>query len=63
MSRLIAGRWREAFRTDLAGLDEPRGEGVTFAGDNTLVVVGEAGGVLRGPGTFARLRCTFALQR
>jgi hypothetical protein len=56
---LIAGRWREAFRTDVSGLDEPRGEGVTFAGNDTIVVVGEAGGPLGGRGTFARLMCTF----
>jgi hypothetical protein len=59
-SDLIAGRWREAFRTDVSGLDEPRGEGVAFAGNDTLVLVGEAGGLLRGPGTFARLACTFS---
>jgi hypothetical protein len=58
-SDLIAGRWREAFRADVSDLDEPRGEGVTFAGNDTLVLVGEAGSPLRGPGTFARLACTF----
>jgi hypothetical protein len=55
---LIAGRWREAFRTDVSGLGEPRGEGVTFADNDTLILVGEAGGLLRGEGTFARLICT-----
>jgi hypothetical protein len=55
---LIAGRWREAFRTDVSGFGERRGEGVTFAGDDTLVLVGEAGGRLRGDGTFAQLTCT-----
>jgi hypothetical protein len=57
---LIAGRWREAFRTDVSGLDEPRGEGVTFAGNDTIILVGEAGGLLRGRGTFARLACTLS---
>jgi hypothetical protein len=55
---LIAGRWGEAFRTDVTGLKEPRGEGLTFAGDETVVLVGEGGG-LGAPGTFARLACTF----
>jgi hypothetical protein len=55
---LIAGRWREAFRTDLSGLGERRGEGITFAGNDTLILVGEAGGRLRGDGTFAQLTCT-----
>jgi hypothetical protein len=55
---LIAGRWREAFRTDVSNLGERRGEGVTFADNDTLVLVGEAGGVLRGDGTFAQLTCT-----
>jgi hypothetical protein len=61
-SDLIAGRWLEAFRTDVSDLDEPRGEGVTFADNHTLVLVGEAGGLLKGPGTFARLACTFGRQ-
>jgi hypothetical protein len=55
---LIAGRWREAFRTDVSGLGERRGEGVTFADNDTLILVGEAGGLLRGEGTFAQLICT-----
>jgi hypothetical protein len=55
---LIAGRWREAFRTDVSRLKEPRGEGITFAADGTMVLVGEGGG-LSAPGTFARLTCTF----
>jgi hypothetical protein len=57
---LIAGRWREAFRTDVTGLGEPRGEGVTFAGTDTVILVGEAGGRLGGRGTFARLACAFS---
>jgi hypothetical protein len=58
-SDLIAGRWREAFRTDVSGLREPQGEGITFAGNDGIVLVGESGGLLRGSGTFARLACTF----
>jgi hypothetical protein len=57
---LIGGRWREAFRTDVSGLGEPRGEGVTFSDNNTVILVGEAGGLVRGSGTFARLSCTFS---
>jgi hypothetical protein len=57
---LIAGRWREAFRTDVSGLDEPRGEGVTFAGNDTLVLVGEGGALFKRSGTFARLACTWS---
>jgi hypothetical protein len=55
---LIAGRWNEAFRTDLTSLREPRGEGVTFDGNAGVVLVGEGGGLSR-PGTFARLTCAF----
>jgi hypothetical protein len=55
----VSGAWREAFRMDLSSLDEPRGEGVTFAGSDAVVLVGEAGGLLGGSGTFARLACTF----
>jgi hypothetical protein len=60
---VIAGRWREVFRADLSGLREPRGEGVTFADNETVILVGEAGGPLRGPGTFARLACTLSSQQ
>jgi hypothetical protein len=55
---LIAGRWSEAFRADVSALGEPRGEGVTFAGDDSLILVGEAGGLRGASGTFARLACT-----
>ena len=54
---LTAGRWREAFRTDLTSIGEPRGEGVTFADGSTLILVGESASVLKRPGTFARLTC------
>jgi hypothetical protein len=36
---LVGGRWREAFRTDVSGLGEPQGEGVTFAGNDTVILV------------------------
>jgi len=55
-SDLTAGNWREVFRTDLRGLREPRGEGITFAGTDTLLLVGE-GGFGSSQGTFARLSC------
>jgi hypothetical protein len=55
---LIAGRWREAFRSDVSSLKEPRGEGITFAAGGSVVLVGEGGG-LGAPGTFALLSCTF----
>ncbi len=53
---LISGRWLEAFRTDVSGLREPRGEGIAFGAAGTLFLVGE-GGVFAGAGTFARLEC------
>jgi hypothetical protein len=54
---LTAGRWREAFRTDVSRLREPRGEGITFAGNGSVVLVGE-GGFASSRGSFARLACT-----
>jgi hypothetical protein len=57
---LVSGRWREVFRADLSSLAEPRGEGVTFAGEDQIVLVGEAGDSRRGGGTFARLSCALA---
>jgi hypothetical protein len=54
---LTSGRWREAFRTEVSGLREPRGEGLAFAADGSIVLVGEGGGA-SSPGTFARLACT-----
>ena len=56
---LFAGRWREAFRTDVHRFSEPQGEGITFAGSDSLILVGEAGGLLRGAGSFVRVACTF----
>lgn len=57
MADLIAGRWHEASRTDVTSLGEPRGEGLTFAAGGDLILVGEAGGLARAAGTFARLEC------
>ena len=57
-SEVTSGTWRNESRVDLANLREPQGEGVTFADDTTLVLVGEGGGKGRG-GTFVRLSCTF----
>jgi hypothetical protein len=55
-NEFMAGNWREAARVSLAALGEPQGEGVTFAVDGNLYLVGEGGGKKR-PGTFARLSC------
>ena len=54
---LTAGRWRETFRMDLTALNEPRGEGITFADRHTLMLIGEGGGLTRRPGTLARVTC------
>ena len=54
---LIAGTWKEVFRTDLSSLREPRGEGIALTPEGVAVLVGE-GGVLSSTGTFARLACT-----
>jgi hypothetical protein len=55
-AEFMAGHWREAARVSLAPLGEPQGEGLTFAGDGTLYLVGEGGGKKRA-GTFAKLSC------
>ena len=55
---LLSGNWREASRINVAMLGEPQGEGIAFADDQTLYLVGEGGGKSQ-PGTFARLSCTF----
>jgi hypothetical protein len=55
---LLTGNWREAGRVNLKPLDEPQGEGLAFADDASLYLVGEGGGESQ-PGTFARLTCTF----
>lgn len=56
---LFAGQWEESHRVDLRPLREPQGEGVTFAADGTLYLVGEGGSKKR-PGTLAHLECTAA---
>lgn len=54
---LLAGNWRAERVVDLADLDEPQGEGVTFASDTSIVVAGE-GGKQSSAGTLARLSCS-----
>jgi hypothetical protein len=53
---LLAGRWHDASRVDLAPLNEPQGEGVAIDANNTVFVAGEAGRNNQG-GTFARFSC------
>jgi hypothetical protein len=53
---LLSGNWRPAHVVDLTSLKEPQGEGVTFAGDDSIVITGEGGGK-SAPGTLARLSC------
>ena len=55
-TEFVAGNWREAARVSLAPLGEAQGEGLTFASDGALYLVGEGGGKKR-PGTFAKLSC------
>jgi hypothetical protein len=55
---LLAGDWHEAARVSLNSLNEPQGEGIGFADDTSVYLVGEGGGKSR-PGTFGRLSCTF----
>ena len=55
---LIAGQWRQAFRFDLTGLGERRGEGLAFAAKGIVVLLGEGAGLTRSPGTFATIACT-----
>jgi hypothetical protein len=50
----LAGKWNQPQRLSIAQLGEPQGEGVTFADDKTLYLVGEGG--VRG-GTFVRVNC------
>jgi hypothetical protein len=57
-AEVTSGTWRNETRVDLTNVREPQGEGVTFADDTTLVLVGEGGGKSRA-GTFVRLTCTF----
>jgi hypothetical protein len=55
---LLSGTWRDAGRTSVKSLREPQGEGVAFADDQTIYLVGEGGSKKR-PGTFGRLSCGF----
>ena len=55
-SELLAGRWNEAGRVDLAALDEPQGEAVALGANSAVFVAGEGGGKGQ-PGTFARFAC------
>jgi hypothetical protein len=57
-AELMSGTWRPAAVVDLAGLREPQGEGVAFAPDNSLYLVGEGGGEAA-PGTLGRVTCTW----
>jgi hypothetical protein len=56
-SDLLAGNWRDAGHVPLNAVGEPQGEGVTFASDSVVYLMGEGGGGKK-PGTFARLTCT-----
>ena len=58
LTDFAAGNWNRRGVVPLADLHEPQGEGVAFADNSTLYVVGEGGGRSKG-GTFARLTCTF----
>ena len=53
---LFSGNWRAAATVPLAPIQEPQGEGITFAGLNAIFLVGEGGGKSRA-GTFAGLTC------
>ena len=55
---LMSGDWREAGRVSLKALGEPQGEGIAFADDTTIYLIGEGGRKSR-PGTFTRLTCAF----
>jgi hypothetical protein len=57
VDELLSGKWQETSRVSLRALGEPQGEGIAFADETTLYVVGEGGGKKQ-PGTFARLTCT-----
>jgi hypothetical protein len=55
-SSFLSGKWSEAGRVSLEALREPQGEGVAFAGDTTLYLVGEGG--KSKAGTIARVTCS-----
>lgn len=54
---LLSGNWQESGRVSLQTLGEPQGEGIAFADERTLFLVGEGGGKST-PGTFGRVTCT-----
>jgi hypothetical protein len=54
---LLSGNWQASSRISLQTLGEPQGEGIAFADEGTLYIVGEGGGKSR-PGTFGRVTCT-----
>jgi hypothetical protein len=56
-SDFVAGNAKEVLRYDLGKLGEPQGEGVAFAANGKIVLVGEGGGKGQ-PGTLVRLTCT-----
>ena len=58
LADVLSGNWRERTRMNLSSLGEPQGEGVTFADNSTLYLVGEGGGRSRS-GTFTRVTCAF----
>ena len=54
---LLEGNWQEDQVVELKDLQEPQGEGVAFASDSLLYLVGESGGGESRPGTLARVSC------
>ena len=57
---LFSGDWRATATLPLGPIKEPQGEGITFGGNNVILLAGEGGGKSQ-PGTFARLTC--AMER
>ena len=57
-SELLSGQWRQVSRISLESLGEAQGEGIAFADERTLYLVGE-GGSKSQPGTLGRLTCTW----
>ena len=55
-SELGAGKVREVFRSDVSGVGEPQGEGVSFGDDGTMWLSSEGGGKSK-PGAIAKLTC------
>ncbi len=55
-SELGTGKVREVYRSDVSGVGEPQGEGVSFGDDGTLWLSSEGGGKSK-PGSIAKLTC------